>query len=445
MKKATFWIWFLVGLISISINSEVFSQVYNVKDFGAVGNGINDDTDAIQACFKAAIDAKSGSATVFFPEGVFITKKPISAFYTNYLLHVKGSGRSKTTLKNISSESVLQIRGYYSNPSTGQFEIENISLEGQFPAYSIGSAFINKNKWYVGLSVTDMHTVSINNISVQNIYGEGIYISNTNGDKAALNSRFKKVAISNSIVKNCWGLNPKLDDYGDGIYISHVESAYLQNNSIINDLQITNQFGRSGIVIEFKAEDCVIKGNVIQGYDRAMHFEDDFGGHIIEANKISHVDLGLVFFNRKQELNKAVKILDNAFSNKGLKKSFTSLIRTRGIDNISGRSFINFYAVGDVRAGSIIRNNTFVVDGKFQYSSNSIVNIQADDIESSNNTYNVQSGNLLKNPVNYNSYNRSKIVGDRFLNINSVIIRSGSIELLKRNNRFGKNVQLIKY
>ena len=48
-----------------------FADVVNVKDFGAVGDGVTDDTEAIQAALSAA------SKAVFFPAGTYITTKTL--------------------------------------------------------------------------------------------------------------------------------------------------------------------------------------------------------------------------------------------------------------------------------------------------------------------------------------------------------------------------------
>lgn len=48
-----------------------FADVVNVKDFGAVGDGMTDDTEAIQAALSAA------SKAVFFPAGTYITTKTL--------------------------------------------------------------------------------------------------------------------------------------------------------------------------------------------------------------------------------------------------------------------------------------------------------------------------------------------------------------------------------
>ena len=54
---------------------DVFYQdVYNVKDYGAVGNGIVDDTASINAAFAAAVSNVSGgkfSGAVYFPSGLY--------------------------------------------------------------------------------------------------------------------------------------------------------------------------------------------------------------------------------------------------------------------------------------------------------------------------------------------------------------------------------------
>jgi Pectate lyase superfamily protein len=53
------------------------ATVFNVKQFGAVGNGIADDSKAIKMAQEALIKAKSG--TLFFPKGKYLYKKRGSA------------------------------------------------------------------------------------------------------------------------------------------------------------------------------------------------------------------------------------------------------------------------------------------------------------------------------------------------------------------------------
>ena len=57
---------------------EKLAQTVSVKDFGAVGDGVTDDTAAIQAAIDAVFAANGG--TVFFPSGVYISNPLILKF-----------------------------------------------------------------------------------------------------------------------------------------------------------------------------------------------------------------------------------------------------------------------------------------------------------------------------------------------------------------------------
>lgn len=66
MKK---WqVFYFIGLITVS--SAAFAA-YDVKEFGATGNGTTLDTDAINKAIENA--AKAGGGTVNFPAGTYLS------------------------------------------------------------------------------------------------------------------------------------------------------------------------------------------------------------------------------------------------------------------------------------------------------------------------------------------------------------------------------------
>lgn len=67
-----------------------FADIYNVKDYGAVGDGVADDTVAIQAAVAAAALAHG---TVYFPTGTYIMTAPLDGDDT-FGLNLLGSGMS---------------------------------------------------------------------------------------------------------------------------------------------------------------------------------------------------------------------------------------------------------------------------------------------------------------------------------------------------------------
>ncbi|KAI0266055.1 beta-1-3-glucanase [Gloeopeniophorella convolvens] len=78
-------------------------QVFrNVKDFGATGDGVTDDTAAINAaisaggrCGEGCASSSTTPATVFFPQGTYVISNPIVLFYYTELV---GDAKNPPTL-----------------------------------------------------------------------------------------------------------------------------------------------------------------------------------------------------------------------------------------------------------------------------------------------------------------------------------------------------------
>src|SRR5690242_7864821 len=66
---------------------------FNVKDFGAIGNGVADDTAAIQAALNAV--PKTG-ATIYFPRGAYILTSTVSYTGTAPIV-LKGDGMESSS------------------------------------------------------------------------------------------------------------------------------------------------------------------------------------------------------------------------------------------------------------------------------------------------------------------------------------------------------------
>lgn len=85
------------GAVASTVNAKL-QEFVSVKDFGATGDGVTDDTAAIQAAFLAVGDG----GKVYFPEGTYITSSPIKIGNGN-ARHICGAGRYKTKIENSSS------------------------------------------------------------------------------------------------------------------------------------------------------------------------------------------------------------------------------------------------------------------------------------------------------------------------------------------------------
>jgi hypothetical protein len=119
---------------------------YNVKQYGAAGDGSTDDTSAIAAAMSAA---NSAGGTVFFPAGTYITGN--QTLYSK--VHLLGAGIEATIiqLKNASNADLLSastgsinLSASYGSGSAGgvyNWSIQNLTLDGNKANQSSGTSW----------------------------------------------------------------------------------------------------------------------------------------------------------------------------------------------------------------------------------------------------------------------------------------------------------------
>lgn len=106
--------------------------IFNVHNYGAIGDGSTDDTSPIQAAIDAA-NAVSGGI-VYFPQGTYIST--LLTLYSN--IHLLGDGIGTTTIKLKNSTNTALIQGYNFASLTGgdttggieDFSIQAMTLDG---------------------------------------------------------------------------------------------------------------------------------------------------------------------------------------------------------------------------------------------------------------------------------------------------------------------------
>jgi len=104
-----------------SINRSSTAKL-NVRDFGASGNGISDDTRAIQATI-AATENKPGTI-IYFPRGTYVITNTI---FVRDNIKIQGEEKSRTTIKcanSFSKKASGMLKGSVTN-----FSVENITFD----------------------------------------------------------------------------------------------------------------------------------------------------------------------------------------------------------------------------------------------------------------------------------------------------------------------------
>lgn len=129
----------LVGCPSVDSSQIVTLSLTSVKSFGAVGDGLTDDTAAIQKAFDVA------GQSLFFPSGTYLITQPI-VFKPTTTGWIAGAGANTTRIKNISDDSVMwcqSLAGYViqgltfesSGQSQPNFISEKITSQNTFTTF----------------------------------------------------------------------------------------------------------------------------------------------------------------------------------------------------------------------------------------------------------------------------------------------------------------------
>lgn len=149
------------GSTKLRTLGERFSDVVNVKDFGAIGDGVTDDTEAIQAALSAA------SKAVFFPAGTYITTKTL-VVGDNLSLYGDPGGYLYDSRTNLLFKSTGEKA--YSLPMCSSWSVANPDAGGSYLSDS-GT----RGDTYKTLDLTQPFSAAIILGKGSGIHGLGIY------------------------------------------------------------------------------------------------------------------------------------------------------------------------------------------------------------------------------------------------------------------------------
>lgn len=188
--------------------------VYNVKAYGAVGNGTTDDRAAINAAITAANAA--GGGTVYMPPGTYLvtaathpnpSQTGLAGIVNRTSVSLVGAGQSSTIIKLADNQDSadttgVQIVTHYDNISGGSdsdMTFRDFTIDGNYANQSGGNKLRDR-----GLAIRECSRVTITRVTIRNVYGTA-----AGGSPSGEGFCFQSVIARDITYTDCIG-------YGDG-------------------------------------------------------------------------------------------------------------------------------------------------------------------------------------------------------------------------------------
>ena len=159
------WIGFeAAGANAVAMSAQdKLRETVSVKDFGAVGDGVTDDSTAIS---NAVNYAHQNNSATYFPPGTYLVNTSVTVGTVDAGNIIIYGYRATLTTTNTTIQGVLNCQGPSPSNRGGRVMIRGLIFEGQ-----------NKTHANIGLKIEDIQGVHIEDCIIR-FFGKGIYTYN---------------------------------------------------------------------------------------------------------------------------------------------------------------------------------------------------------------------------------------------------------------------------
>jgi len=383
----------------------------SVLDFGAIGNGISDDSDAFE---KAIIYCIENNKILYVPK----TLKSYNLYKTIRVNLLKGN-----KIKIISDGAIIMPGNLENNSAYNltQFK-EHIFMSLGRKINSLNESVRDEESYGTSISISGLIFDGANQRAVDNLisYNSDIYIAGQfiAEEVELYNCEFRNIfgygvrihEVSKSTIKKCNFLNVggrggtlfankigDFDAFGDAIYHAKVNT---NSNIIIEDCvligqKINNRRSRCGITFEYSLSPYKVnlKNLNIEGYAKCLHVEET-ASTLFQIDDVTMKDFNFGIANVIND--KTEMYLNNCTFNVGFTdgndagdalaflnyRSTAKIYVNKSILNFNGRKNAYQSAVGLIKVENSTINgnktNFFFADGNTVFSSCKFINFGGD-------------------------------------------------------------------
>ncbi|MFC3653468.1 right-handed parallel beta-helix repeat-containing protein [Dyella humi] len=265
--------------------------VINVRDKGAKGDGVHDDTSA----FQAAVDALPGGGTVTVPPGNYIIDAMRAVNLRSNMLLQLAPDATLTAIPNNSPRShVIKV-----------WSANNVRITGGRIVGERGNHTGSGGEWGYGLNIQASNHVHVSDMHISECWGDGIWIGGI-GHFNAVPSRDVVIdrVISTHNRRQGLSIGPV-----DGVVIMNSTFSGSDGTKPMSGIDIEPQ--AQGLARNITIDHCIISGN--QGTGMEIHYNVS-NVTIKNCTFQGNQGYGLLTVDSPSQLT----ILNNVFTGNGL-------------------------------------------------------------------------------------------------------------------------------
>ncbi|WP_284319032.1 right-handed parallel beta-helix repeat-containing protein [Dyella acidisoli] len=265
--------------------------VINVRDKGAKGDGVHDDTSA----FQAAVDALPGGGTVTVPSGNYIIDAMRAVNLRSNMLLQLAPDATLTAIPNNSPRShVIKV-----------WSANNVRITGGRIVGERGNHTGAGGEWGYGINIQASNHVHVSDIHISECWGDGIWIGGI--------GHFNAVPSRDVVIDNVTSTHNRRQ----GLSIGPVDGVVIMNSTFsgsdgtkpMSGIDIEPQ--AQGLARNITIDHCMISGN--QGTGMEIHYNVS-GVTIKNCTFQNNQGYGLLTVDSPS----GITITDNVFTGNGL-------------------------------------------------------------------------------------------------------------------------------
>lgn len=330
--------------------------VINVKDYGARGDGVTDDTVAIK---NAVLSLKETGGTVIFPPGVYVVGVPTAAstgYLDNYFIPLV----SNLVLEGSGSESVIKVKDNFLNNIKDESSNAHILAGKGLRNVTIRKLTFDGNGRNNLTPAGHIRNALFITLDAENITIEDNVFLNCAGHNMIVTSGRGALVRNNRLQNGGHYVGTKIENRHNAdysfMYIASTDSMVSGNLIEQQDPDIALRGWTGGI--EVHGSNSTVTGNTVRGCNPAIYIanDTDTANVNILRNSFEKCLRGIAFWNTDFTL-KDVTIADNTISL--YRPSFRGgdLVYAIGQENGSVSIYTGASANGGYVENLVIKNN----------------------------------------------------------------------------------------